>query len=110
MAVTTFVITGNVCMSRHWKAESVTYEICKQLSPRFMHILPLKPDRSSVCLVCPESFQHHVLTSKSHTGIDRMSNQRKSEFVNGNFGIQRFWEVMTKFYQSPDLDRKIESA
>jgi hypothetical protein len=26
----------------------------------------LKPDRSPVCTVCPESFQHLVLTSKSH--------------------------------------------
>jgi hypothetical protein len=39
-----------------------------------------------------------------------MSNQRKAEFVNGNFGIQSFWEVMAKFCQNPDLDRNVESA
>jgi hypothetical protein len=31
-------------------------------------------------------------------GIDRMSNQRKAEFVKDNFGIQSFWEVMEKFH------------
>jgi hypothetical protein len=55
----------NVCMSRHWKAELVGYIICKQSLPSFAHLLPLKPDRSSVCLVYPESFQHIVLISKS---------------------------------------------
>jgi hypothetical protein len=30
----------------------------------FVYLMPLKPDRSSVCTVCPESFQHLILTSK----------------------------------------------
>jgi hypothetical protein len=67
MAVTAAVVTKNVRMSRRWKAESVAYGICKQSSPKFVHLLPLKPDRSPVCPVCPESFQHLVLTSKSHS-------------------------------------------
>jgi hypothetical protein len=66
-AVTTAVVTKNVCVSRHWKAESVAYRICKQLSSCFVHLQPLKPDCSPVCKVCPESFQHPVLTSKSHS-------------------------------------------
>jgi hypothetical protein len=67
IVVTAAVVTKNVHMSRHWKAESVAYGICKQLSPKFMHILPLKPDHSLVCPVCPESFQHLILISKSHS-------------------------------------------
>jgi hypothetical protein len=67
MAVTAAVLTKNVDMSTRWKAESVTYGICKQLSPKFVHLLPLKSDRSPVCPVCPESFQHLVLTSKSRS-------------------------------------------
>jgi hypothetical protein len=55
-AVTAAVVTGNVHVSRRWKAESVAYVICKQPSPKFMHLLPLNPDRSPVCTVCPESF------------------------------------------------------
>jgi hypothetical protein len=39
-AVTAAVFTENVRMSRRWKAESVVYGICKQLSPRFVHLLP----------------------------------------------------------------------
>jgi hypothetical protein len=67
MAVTAAVDTENEHMSRRWKAELVPYGICKQPLPSFMHLLPLNPDRLPVCPVCPESFQHLVLTSKSHS-------------------------------------------
>jgi hypothetical protein len=66
-AVTASVVTENVRVSRRWKTESLAYGICKQLSSSFVHLRPLKPDRSPVCTVCPESFQHLVLTSKSHS-------------------------------------------
>jgi hypothetical protein len=66
-AVTAAVVTKNVTMIRRWKAELVTYGICLQPSPRFTYLLPLKPDHSSVCSVCPESVQHLVLTSKSRS-------------------------------------------
>jgi hypothetical protein len=65
MAITAAMVTGNVCMSRCWKAESVAYGIRKQHLPRFTHLLPLKPDHALVCPVCSESLQHPVLTSKS---------------------------------------------
>jgi hypothetical protein len=65
-AVTTAVVTENVRVSSRWKAESVAYGICKQLSSSFAHLRPVKPDCSPVCTVCPESFQHLILTSKSH--------------------------------------------
>jgi hypothetical protein len=64
MVVTAAVVTKNVHMSRRWKAELVAYGIRIQPSPRFMYLLPLKPDHSSVCPVCPEGLQHPVLTSK----------------------------------------------
>jgi hypothetical protein len=66
-AATAAVDTHNVRMSRRWKAESVAYGICKQPSPRFTHLLPLKPNYSPVCPVCPESFQHLILNSKFHS-------------------------------------------
>jgi hypothetical protein len=66
-AVTVVVVTENVHMSRSWKAESVVYKICKQPLLSFTHLLPLKPDRLSVCPVYPESFRHLVLISKSRT-------------------------------------------
>jgi hypothetical protein len=67
IVVTAAVVTENVCVSRRWKAESVAYGSCKQLSSSFVHLRPLRPDRSPVCTVCPESFQHPVLTSKSYS-------------------------------------------
>jgi hypothetical protein len=66
-AVTAVVVTKNMRVSRRWKSESVSYGICKQPFPKFVHLQPLKSDRSPVCTVCPESFQHLNLTSKSHS-------------------------------------------
>jgi hypothetical protein len=40
-----------------------------------------------------------------------MSNQRKAEFVSGNFGIQSFWGGYGEFFfQNSDLVRKVEFA
>jgi hypothetical protein len=96
MAVTTVVVTETVHMSKRWKADLVAYGIRIQTSPRFMDLLPLKPNHSSICLVCPGSYQHPVLTSKFHsyqTVHQNRSNdnQQKAEFVIDNFGIQSFW-------------------
>jgi hypothetical protein len=55
MAVTIVAVTKNVCMSKCWKAELLAYGIRKQPSPRITHLMPVKPDHSSVCPVCPES-------------------------------------------------------
>jgi hypothetical protein len=95
MAVTTAVVTENVSMSRCWKTGLVAYGVRIQTLPRFMYLLPLTPDGSLVCLVCPESVQHPVPMSKSRNyqtvhKKSRISNQQKVEFVNGNFGIQSF--------------------
>jgi hypothetical protein len=57
-------VTENMCMSKHWKVGLVAYGIHLQPMPRFTHILLLKPDRSHVGPVCPESIQYLVLTSK----------------------------------------------
>jgi hypothetical protein len=46
------------------KTNLVAYGIHIQTLSRFMYLLPLQPDHSSVCSVCPESFQHLVMTSK----------------------------------------------
>jgi hypothetical protein len=67
MAITAVVVTENVRMSWRWNAELVAYEIRKQPLPIFTHLLPLKSDHLPVCPVCPESFQHLILTSKSHS-------------------------------------------
>jgi hypothetical protein len=56
MAVTTAVVIGNVCMSRRWKAEQVSYGIRNHLSPRFTLLMPLNLRNSFTYLVCPEQF------------------------------------------------------
>jgi hypothetical protein len=96
MVVTAVVFTEIVHISRHWKGDLVSYGISIQTSPRFMYLLPLKPDHSSVCLVYSASLQHPICIQNSVTikpciKIDHMSNQKKAEFVNNNFGMQSFW-------------------
>jgi hypothetical protein len=66
-AVAIAAVTQNVCMSRRWKYELVPYGRRKQPLSSFTHLVPVKPDHSSVCTVCPESFQHLVLTLKSRS-------------------------------------------
>jgi hypothetical protein len=39
MVATANVVIENMCMSRRWKVDSVAYEICKQPSPRLVHLL-----------------------------------------------------------------------
>jgi hypothetical protein len=39
-----------------------------------------------------------------------MSNQRKAEFVHGNFGIQSFWEGHGKNLSNSDLDQMAQSV
>jgi hypothetical protein len=39
-----------------------------------------------------------------------MSNQRKSEFLMGNFDIQSFWEDHGKNSSNPNLDQEVQTA
>jgi hypothetical protein len=61
MVVTVTMATKNVCMSRHWKVELVTYGIHLQPSQIIMHLMPVEPDHSLIYPVCPEIVQHLVL-------------------------------------------------
>jgi hypothetical protein len=69
----------------------VAYGIHIQTSPRFMDLLPLKPNHPSVCPVSTLSWLQNSIAIKPWIGIGWLSNQRKAEFVNDNFGIQSFW-------------------
>jgi hypothetical protein len=92
MAVTAAVVTKNVRMSRCWKAELVVYGIYKQPFPCFTHLLPqnliVRRSAQSVQKVFStlSRFQNPVAIEVC-IRIDRMTNQREAEFVNGNFGI-----------------------
>jgi hypothetical protein len=53
-----------MCMSRRRKDDLVTYRNHFQTPESFALLEALKPDKSPVCPVCPESVQHRNLTSK----------------------------------------------
>jgi hypothetical protein len=92
-AITTDVVTKNVHMSSRWKAKIVAYIIREQPASCFVHLMRLKPDRSRSVqkLFSTSSRLQNPIPIKPCIGIDHMSNQRKAEFVNGNFGIQILW-------------------
>jgi hypothetical protein len=50
------------------------------------------------------------VATKPYVELGHMSNQWKTEFVNGDFRIQVSGEVMAKFRQDPDLCRKVWSV
>jgi hypothetical protein len=39
-----------------------------------------------------------------------MSNRQKSDFISNNFMYKVYGAVMAKFFQKPDLYRKVKSA
>jgi hypothetical protein len=94
------VVTKNLRMSKHWKAELVPYGIHKQPSPRITHLTLLKPDHSSVCLICPDSIQHLVLTSKSHN-YQIVHRNSLYEFINGKLHVQSFCGDHDKISPNP---------
>jgi hypothetical protein len=64
MAVTIVAVIENVYLSRHRKTEHVTYRNNVHTPESSALLVALKPGRSPVCPVYPESIQHHNLTSK----------------------------------------------
>jgi hypothetical protein len=106
MAVTIAMVTKNVCMSRRWKAEHVGCRIHVQTSPEFALLVALNLRirlyvQSVQKIFSILSCLQKPVAVKPCIRIDRMSNQRKSELINDNFGIQSFWggrgEILSKF-------------
>jgi hypothetical protein len=65
MSVTIAAVIGNVCLSRRWKTEHVSFRTCIQ--PQHVFALPVGqiPDQASICPVYQESDQHRDLSSKT---------------------------------------------
>jgi hypothetical protein len=57
-----------------------------------------------------ESWLQKFIAIKPYVKTGCMSNQQKSEFLSNNFMYKVYGEVMAKFFQKPDLYRKVKSA
>jgi hypothetical protein len=96
MAITMAVDVRKVCMSRRWKTEQVTFRIHVHTPARFALLMPrnltiLLYDQSVQKVFSTSFWLQKSIASKPCIKIDRMSNQRKDEFVSGKFWIQSFW-------------------
>jgi hypothetical protein len=111
MAVIIATVIKNVCLSRHQKADLISFRICIQTLASLTHFVALKLNRTptvqSVHNVSrtKEGFQN-VVTTKPYVKMSRMSNQRKAEFVGDIFHMRRFWEGHDEICQ-PVLYRKV---
>jgi hypothetical protein len=47
MAITIVTVIGNVCLSRHWKADSISLRSCIRTLASLTHLVAQKPDRAT---------------------------------------------------------------
>jgi hypothetical protein len=78
-AVTIVVVTGNMCTSKHWKAEKVTYGIHVQTPARFTHLMFFNLifrlyDQSVQKVFNTRACLQKTIALKPCIRIDRMSN------------------------------------
>jgi hypothetical protein len=96
MAVTVAMVIENVCLSRHRKADLISFRSCIQTLASLTHFVALKPDRipavQSVHNVSrAEAGIQNAVPTKPHVKMSRMSNQQKAEFVSDIFCMRSFW-------------------
>jgi hypothetical protein len=93
MAITVATIIKNVCLSRHRKADLISFRSCIQTLACLTHFVALKLDQTptvqSVHNVSrTKSGIRNAVTAKPYVEMSRMSNQRKAEFVGDIFRMQ----------------------
>jgi hypothetical protein len=106
----------NVCLSRHRKADLVSFRCCIQTLASLTLLVPQKPEQTSVYPGCPgygrwcaQGLQKSVAI-KPYVKTSHMSNQRKVEFVGDIFRLWSFWGGHGKISEKPILYRKVWSA
>jgi hypothetical protein len=107
------MVIETICLSRHPKADLMSFRSCIRTLASLTHFVALKPDRTpavqSVHNVSrAEPGIQNAATTKPYVKMRHMSNQQKAEFVRDIFHMRSFWgEVMVKFHQEPILYRKV---
>jgi hypothetical protein len=92
--IATFI--GNVCLSRHWKVDSISFKSCIRTLASITHLMAQKPDRTttvqSVHNVSRTKVGHqNAVTTEPYIEMSHMSNQRKAEIVGDFFHMRSFW-------------------
>jgi hypothetical protein len=94
-----------VCLSRHRKADLISFRSCIQTLASLTHFVALKPDRTltvqSVHNVSrTKAALQNAVTTKLYVDMSHMSNQQKPEFIGDIFWYAKFlgrsWRNFTK--------------
>jgi hypothetical protein len=96
MAITVVVGIRKVCLSKRRKGEQVSFRSGIQTPASFNHLAAKNPNQAPIyqsvqSLPNTASWLQKFIIIKPYVETGRMSNQKKSEFVNGIFHIQSFW-------------------
>jgi hypothetical protein len=96
MAVTVATVTINVCLSRHQKADLISFRSCFWTLASLTHFVAQKPDQTTAIQSVHNVFRTEAglqiaVTTKPYAEMSRMSNHRKAEFVSDIFHMRRFW-------------------
>jgi hypothetical protein len=90
MAITIATVIGNICLSRRWKADSISFRSCIWTLASLTHHMAQKPDRTGTIQSVHNmsrtkaGLQNAVMT-EPYIEMSHMSNQRKAEFVSDIF-------------------------
>jgi hypothetical protein len=92
MAVTVATVIKNMCLSRRWKADLISFRSYIRTLASLTHLSAQKTDRTpavqSVHNVSrTEEGLQNAITTKPYVEMSRMSNQQKAECVSNIFHI-----------------------
>jgi hypothetical protein len=96
MVVTVATVIGNMCLSRHKKADSFAFRSCIRTLASLTHHLAQKPDRTTAIhsvhnVSRIKAGLQNTVTTEPYIKISHMSNEQKAEFVGDIFCMQSFW-------------------
>jgi hypothetical protein len=96
MAITIATVIGNMCLSRHRKADSISLSSFIWALASLTDLVAQKPDRTTAIqsvhnVSRTKAGVQNAVTTEPYIEMSCISNQRKSEFVGDFFHMQSFW-------------------
>jgi hypothetical protein len=85
-----------MCLSRRWKADSISFGSCIRTLASLTYHMAQKPDRTTAIQAVnymsrTKAGLQNAVTTEPYIKMSHMSNQRKAEFVGDIFHMRSFW-------------------
>jgi hypothetical protein len=96
MAITVAIVIRNMCLSRRWKADSISFGSCIRTLASLTYHMAQKPDRTTAIQAVhymsrTKAGLQNAVTTEPYIKMSHMSIQRKAEFVGDIFHMRSFW-------------------